>query len=221
MMLYDQYRPNEWADLVGQDKAVAMAQRIIDRPGFDRGAFWIECAGENNSGVGKTSLAMLIARQLADDFFIEQLSGAKVDRAAVRRIEQAAWLSTWGDKPFRVFVIDEAHAVSQGSVDLLLPFLEGLPPHCVVIFTTTRKVDEGLFGTDDGPFASRCHKLKLTNQGLAEKFAERARSIAEREGLNGRPLSAYVRLVRDCKNNMRRVLQRIEAGEMLADEGSG
>ena len=156
-------------------------RRIIERTGCARGAFWIAWAGENNSGVGKTSLGMLIARKLADDFCVEQLSGAKVDRAAVKRIEQAAWLSTWGDKPFRVFVIDEAHAVSQGAVDLLLPFLESLPTHCVVIFTTTRKVDEGLFGTDDGPFASRCHQLKLTNQGLAEKFAERARSIAARQ----------------------------------------
>jgi DNA polymerase III delta prime subunit len=192
-----------------------VARRIIGRPGFDRGAFWIECAGENNSGVGKTTLALLIARELADEFFIEQLSGAKVDRATVKRIEQSAYLCTWGEKRFRVTIIDEAHAISQSAVDLLLPFLEALPKHCVVIFTTTRKVDEGLFGTDDGPFASRCHKIKLTNQGLAEKFAERARSIAEQEGLNGRPLSAYVKLVRDCKNNMRRVLQRIEAGEMM------
>ena len=72
-----------------------------------------------------------------------------------------------------------------------------------------------LFGTDDGPFASRCHKIRLTNQGLAQAFAERARTIADREGLNGRPIGDYVKLVRDCKNNMRRVLQRIEAGEML------
>lgn len=214
-MLYETYRPKCWADLVGQDKAKTVARRIIDRPGFDRGAFWIECGGENNSGVGKTTLALLIARQLADEFFIEQISGAKVDKAAAKRMEQAAYLCTWSDKPFRVVVIDEAHAISQGAIDILLPLLEGLPKHFVVIFTTTRKVDEGLFGTDDGPFASRCHKLRLTNQGLAQAFAERARSIAEREGLNGRPIGDYVKLVRDCKNNLRRVLQRIEEGEML------
>ena len=82
-MLYEEYRPKDWANLVGQDKAVKIAQRIIERPGFDRGAFWIECGGENNSGVGKTTLALLIARQLADEFFIEQISGAKVDRATM------------------------------------------------------------------------------------------------------------------------------------------
>jgi hypothetical protein len=31
------------------------------------------------------------------------------------------------------------------------------------------------------------------------------------------PLEDYVRLVRNCDCNMRKVLQQIEAGEMLAD----
>ena len=74
-----------------------------------------------------------------------------------------------------------------------------------------------LFGDhDSGPFASRCFQVTLTNQGLAKPFAERAKAIAEAEGLDGKPMGAYVRLVQDCKNNMRAVLQRIEAGEMLA-----
>jgi len=220
MMLYEKYRPQSWSDLVGQDKAVSMIQRILARPGFDRGAFWLECAGENNSGVGKTSLAWLIARTLADDFFIEAINGARLDKVAVKRIEQAAWLTTWSaDKPFRVSIIDEAHAISAGAVDALLPFLESLPRHAVLIFTTTRMVDEGLFGTDDGPFASRCYKVRLTNQGLSRPFAERAKWIAQQEGLDGAPIEKYVRLLQSCKNNMRAALQRIEAGDMI-EEGS-
>ena len=75
-----------------------------------------------------------------------------------------------------------------------------------------------MFGdADSGPFASRCHRITLTNQGLAQAFAERAKHIAEAEGLDGRPVEAYVRLVKSCGNNMRAVLQRIEAGEMLDD----
>jgi len=219
MMLYQKYRPQAWADYVGQDKAVRVVRRIIERPGFDRGAFWIECAGANNSGTGKTTLAWLIANQLADDFFITELDGARCDKNAVKAIESASWLMTPNpDKPFRCWIVNEAHAISAGAVDAFLTFLEALPRNCCVIFTTTRSVDADLFGDrDSGPFASRCFQVKLTNQGLAQPFAERAKSIAESEGLDGRPIGEYVKLVRACSNNMRMVLQKIQAGEMIAD----
>ena len=215
MMLHEKYRPREWADLVGQDKAVAVARRIIERPGFDRGAFFIDCAGSNNSGTGKSSLAWVIAGTLADPFFITEIPGAKMDKAAVADIERSAHLCSWSaDKPFRVWIVNEAHAVTQGAVDLLLTFLEALPRHCVVIFTTTRHPDEELFGTDNGPLYSRCHCIRLTNQGIAELFARRVKSIAEAEGLDGQPIEKYIALIRQCKNNMRRAIQLVEAGEL-------
>jgi replication-associated recombination protein RarA len=218
-MLYEAYRPKEWADLVGQDKAVKAVRRIIERPGFDRGAFWIGASGQHNSGVGKTSLAWVIAQALAERFFIMVLKGRNVDVRTVRDMEQSAWLCVpSSEKPYRVWIVEEAHQMTQGAADLFLTFLEGLPPHCVVIFTGTRPVDEDLFGADAGPFGSRCHVLTLTNQGLAEKFAERARWIADREGRNGKPIGEYVKLVRACHNNMREVLQHVEAGEMLGDD---
>ena len=159
-------------------------------------------------------MAWVIANTLADPFFITEIPGAKLDKSAVAEMERTAELCTWADKPYRVWIINEAHAVTQGAVDLLLTFLEALPKHCVVIFTTTRQPDSALFGTDNGPLYSRCHCIRLTNQGLAEPFAKRAKWIAETEGLDGQPLADYVKLVRDCKNNLRAVLQRIEAGEM-------
>ncbi len=218
MTLEQKHRPQTWDQYVGQAKAVAKVRRIIDRPGFDRGAFWIEASGANNSGVGKTTLGWLIARQLADDFFITELSGSKVDKRAVEEIESAAHLTTWGNKPFRVWIVNESHAISQGAVDAFLTFLDPLPPHCVVIFTTTRAVDDNLFGDhDSGPFASRCHQVTLTNQGLAEAFAARAQAIALAENLDGQPLEVYVKRVKLRKNNLRAVLMDIEAGEMLAD----
>ena len=122
MTLEQKHRPQTWDQYVGQAKAVAKVRRIIDRPGFDRGAFWIEASGANNSGVGKTTLAWLIAHQLADDFFITELSGSKVDKRAVEEIESSAHLTTWGTKPFRVWVVNEAHAMTKARSMLFSRF---------------------------------------------------------------------------------------------------
>ena len=93
-MLYEAYRPKTWEEFIGQDKAVSVVRRIMERPGFDRGAFWIEGAGDNNSGIGKTTLALLIARTLADDFFVEQVGGGELTRVRLREIEKSAHLTS-------------------------------------------------------------------------------------------------------------------------------
>jgi hypothetical protein len=85
----------------------------------------------------------------------------------------------------------------------------------VIIFTTTRKPDAGLFGDDNGPLMSRCYRITLTNQGVSKAFAEYARDIADRENLNGQPMARYLRLAQDCNNNLRLMLTRIESGDML------
>ena len=109
MQLYQKYRPRFWADYVGQDKAVAVVRRIIERDGFDRGAFWIEASGANNSGVGKTTLAWLIAGQLAGsvDRLIFERPGERfridVDprNALGHRVDCLVYAHAWGELGLR------------------------------------------------------------------------------------------------------------------------
>jgi hypothetical protein len=84
----------------------------------------------------------------------------------------------------------------------------------IVIFARTEDSAD-LFGQYNGPFRSRCKVIAFTNEGLADRFAERAWEIAQAEGLDGKPVAQYVRLVQRCRNNMRAVLQAVEAGELL------
>ena len=98
--------------------------------------------------------------------------------------------------------------------------LERLPSYVVWCFTTTSEGQDALFedNIDAHPLLSRCQILQLARRDLAKPFAERARMIADREGLNGRPLASYIKLLQRYRNNMRAALQAIEAGEMLDSE---
>jgi hypothetical protein len=54
-----------------------------------------------------------------------------------------------------------------------------------------------------------------TDPATLEAFAVQAQAIAKFEELDGQPVEAYRKLVKDCDGNMRMILQRIEGGEML------
>ena len=209
MQLYEKYRPQSLNDFIGQDKIKNQITRLTNRPGWDRDAIWLQ----GPSGTGKTSLAWIIASQVANDFDVNELDGDKCSIQAVRGIEANMGLcSMFGG--WRVWIVNEAHAMSHKAVQGWLTLLERLPEKRLIIFTTTELLNENLFGNFSSPLGSRCKVFTFTNQGLAQDMAKRAKEIAEAENLDGQPLSKYVRLVQDCRNNMRQVLQRIDSCEM-------
>jgi hypothetical protein len=59
--------------------------------------------------------------------------------------------------------------------------------------------------------------LNLSRRDLARPFAERAKEIAAQEGLDGAPLERYVKVLQTYRNNLRALLQAVEAGQMLDD----
>ncbi len=71
MSLYEQFRPGSFGAVLGQKRAVSTLERLCGA-GIGGKAVWISGA----SGVGKTTLARIVADTLADGFFVQEYDSA-------------------------------------------------------------------------------------------------------------------------------------------------
>ena len=126
-------------------------------------------------------------------------------------------LCGWGEKSGRAYLINEAHALLKPVIRQLHVLLERIPAHVVIVFTTTCEGQEALFEDydDASPLLSRCLRLDLARRDLSRPFAERAKQIAEAEGINGFPIERYVKLAQQHRNNLRAMLAAIDGGELI------
>jgi len=212
MQLYEKYRPKTLDDFIGQGKIKKQLSFLMSRPDWDRDAVWIE----GPSGVGKTSLAWIMAnRVVKTDWAVLEFNGNYCDKKWINDLYYSIGISAPKGK-WKVYIINECHAMSKQAVQGWLTLLESLPKHRLIIFTTTESLENNLFGDFTEPFARRCKIFQLINdEQLTHAFARRAKEIAKAESLDSKPLREYIQLVQHCHNNMGAVLQKVEKGEML------
>jgi replication-associated recombination protein RarA len=216
MSLWEKYRPGTLDDVVGQPKAVTMLKRT------KAGGSVFLFAG--CSGSGKTTLARIAASQIAEPWHIEEVDAQDVTLDYLRGVEREMHYRGMGSKTGKAWIINECHGLRSAIVSRFLTLMEAMPDYCCLMFTTTRRPQASLFADHDDadPFFSRCLRVPLAWHEhapnvagpLTKAFAERARTIAQAEGVDGKPMDDYVALALECRHNLRDMLSRMEAGAM-------
>lgn len=219
-MLTEKYRPKCLDDLVGQARIAKRLALLRDKEppqGWRGRVLWL--VGE--SGTGKTSAARIIAAETADPYAVIEKDAQEFTMDFVRELERMCQFKPIGEKMCHVFICNEAHRLSDRVVSRLQTVLEEpcVQKNSTWIFTTTNRGQRALFDDkfDACPFLSRATILEFESRGSALElaFAIHVRQIAQAEGCDGKPLDAYVALVRQSKFNLRACLNAVESGCML------
>ncbi len=117
--LADRMRPLTLAEFVGQKKIIGsgtMLRRLVEQGELMSLIFW------GPPGVGKTTLAHIIAQEIGADFrIISAVSGGKEE---LRTIAKEAKEHLQQDKQKTVLFIDEIHRWNKAQQDALLPYVE-------------------------------------------------------------------------------------------------
>jgi Holliday junction DNA helicase RuvB len=108
-------RPSSWADYVGQDK-IKENIRVIITAAKQRGQSPDHLLFYGNSGLGKTTLALLIAKEMGKN--IKSTSGPALERAG----DLAAILTNLSEGD--VLFLDEIHRINKTIEEYLYPALE-------------------------------------------------------------------------------------------------
>ena len=107
--LFEKYRPTSFDEVLGQDKAIKKVKLLLDR-GWGGRAWWLS----GSSGTGKTTIARIIARCGADDFYVTEYDSADaMSVSEIGRLERDMSYFAPG-KGGRAFIINEAHGTTQG-----------------------------------------------------------------------------------------------------------
>lgn len=210
--LYRKYRPQKFAQVLGQDEIVSVLERAVSEKNFSHAYLF-----SGGRGTGKTTVARIFASAIG----CKPTDLMEIDGASNRNIddirELRAGLSTMPfESPYKVYIIDEVHMLTTPAWNALLKSLEEPPAHVVFILATTdrEKVPDTII--------SRCQSF-VFRQPNFDELKTFAIDVAKKEKvkLDG-PSAEIVAMFgdgsyRDTLSVLEKVLIRAKDGVLDAD----
>lgn len=193
LVLARKWRPRTFSDLIGQETISHILSNAISQGKIAHAYLF-----SGPRGVGKTSSARILARAVNCEkgpipepcglcsSCIEILEGSSVDVMEVdgasnnsvndiRDLRERVRYAPASGR-YKVYIIDEAHMLSDAAFNALLKTLEEPPPHVIFVLATTapRKIPATVL--------SRCQHLPFRRIPI-QKIKGRLRTIADAEGV--------------------------------------
>jgi DNA polymerase-3 subunit gamma/tau len=159
-VLARKYRPQKFSDVIGQDHVTRTLKNAIEQGRIAHGYIF-----SGHRGIGKTTIARILAMALncqSQDHPVPEPCGVcdscreiragnsvdviEIDAATnrgideIRELREAARYRPARDR-FKIYILDEAHQITDAAFNALLKTLEEPPSHIIFMMATTQPED--------------------------------------------------------------------------------